>query len=1116
MFVKKCTRLFGVLAAILISFFLAIESVHAAPLEYVPVTVTQPDGTVLELFASGDEYYNWLHDAEGYTIMQDPDTGYYVYADLVGGVLVPTKSIAGLADPAAAGLEPNLNISASQKEQIRQEFLTQTEQLAGEIHNAPKTGTITNLVIFVRFSGEAEFGQAASVYTDMLNSAVPGANSMRNYYLEASYNQLTINSSLLPTPGANVVSYQDSHPRGYYRPYNATTNTIGYTGGPSGTQRAQREHTLLRDAINYVNGLGQFPSGATIDADNDGGVDSLAFVVSGSPDGWSELLWPHQWSLFTYSVSINGKSVSRYQFQLQNVINNGVWVHETFHVLGAPDLYRYSGGGFQPVGSWDVMERDLNPPQHMSCYLKYKHGNWITLPVISAAGSYTLNPATSSTNNCFKIASPYSSTEFFVVEYRNKTGGSIFEASLPGTGLLVYRINTAANGNGSGPPDEVYVYRPGGTTTVNGTVNNANFSSDVGRTAINDSTSPSSFLSDGSAGGLDLCNIGASGATISFSICASGVYAISGNAGAADVVLSYDDGGPKTVTSGADGLYSIAVPAGWSGTVTPSKPGYTFSPPNRPYTNVTTNQTGQDYTATTGLTPDGYEPDNSPAQAKTISAGVPQTHNITPATDVDWVTFTLTSASDVILETSGATGADTRMWLFESSDLVNAYDFNDDKDATNGNLYSYLAYDCEPTGLPAGTYYVAIDEYGNDNAIPEYEISLTATACDPPVTPDSYEPDNSPAQAKAISSGIPQDHNIAPATDVDWMIFTLGAPAAVTLETTGTTIADTRMWLFTSSDLGNPYDFNDDKDYEGGDYYSYLTYVCNVNVLPAGTYYIAIDEYGNNDEIPDYQLSLTATVCSGPDSYEPDDSTAQAKVITSGAPQTHNLAPVGDVDWMTFTLTTKSTVILETSGTTVADTEMWLFRSSDLINPYDFNDDKDFEGGDYYSYLAYTNCQTNSLPAGTYYVAIDEYGNDNEIPDYQLSLTATGCGTAASFSDVSINYWAWDFIERLYSAGITGGCLLSPPQYCPEQSVTRAQMAVFLLRGIHTSAYAPPTVGADTGFADIPPGYWSAAWIKQLAAEGITSGCGNSNYCPEQPVTRAQMAVFLVRTFGLP
>ena len=117
----------------------------------------------------------------------------------------------------------------------------------------------------------------------------------------------------------------------------------------------------------------------------------------------------------------------------------------------------------------------------------------------------------------------------------------------------------------------------------------------------------------------------------------------------------------------------------------------------------------------------------------------------------------------------------------------------------------------------------------------------------------------------------------------------------------------------------------------------------------------------------------------------------------------------------------------------------------------------------------------------------------------------------AFFADVPLGYWALDFVERLYTAGITGGCATSPLRYCPEGTVTRAQMAVFLERGIHGSTYNPPAVGGSTGFGDVPTTYWAAAWIKQLAAEGITSGCGSGNYCPEGVVTRAQMAVFLLR-----
>jgi hypothetical protein len=122
----------------------------------------------------------------------------------------------------------------------------------------------------------------------------------------------------------------------------------------------------------------------------------------------------------------------------------------------------------------------------------------------------------------------------------------------------------------------------------------------------------------------------------------------------------------------------------------------------------------------------------------------------------------------------------------------------------------------------------------------------------------------------------------------------------------------------------------------------------------------------------------------------------------------------------------------------------------------------------------------------------------------------------STFVDVPVDYWASDFVERLYTAGITGGCSITPQMYCPESTVTRAQIAVLLERGIHGSLYTPPAVGSATGFADVPVDHPVAAWIKQFAVDGITAGCGNGNYCPEGMVTRAQMAVFLLKAkYGL-
>jgi hypothetical protein len=135
---------------------------------------------------------------------------------------------------------------------------------------------------------------------------------------------------------------------------------------------------------------------------------------------------------------------------------------------------------------------------------------------------------------------------------------------------------------------------------------------------------------------------------------------------------------------------------------------------------------------------------------------------------------------------------------------------------------------------------------------------------------------------------------------------------------------------------------------------------------------------------------------------------------------------------------------------------------------------------------------------------------------YPAAFTPPAVGASTGFADVPVAHWAAAWIKQLFADGVTNGCGTSPLIYCPENAVTRAQMAVFLLRAEHGAYYTPPV--ALGIFADVPSSNWAAAWIEQLYAEGITTGCSLAplSYCPAAPVTRAEMAVFLVRTFDLP
>ena len=100
--------------------------------------------------------------------------------------------------------------------------------------------------------------------------------------------------------------------------------------------------------------------------------------------------------------------------------------------------------------------------------------------------------------------------------------------------------------------------------------------------------------------------------------------------------------------------------------------------------------------------------------------------------------------------------------------------------------------------------------------------------------------------------------------------------------------------------------------------------------------------------------------------------------------------------------------------------------------------------------------------------------------------------TGTVFSDVSAGAFAAAWIEQLAEEGITTGC--GGGRYCPTMAVTRAQMAVFLLRAEHGISYVPPP---PTGiFADLSLSDPFTPWIEQLSLEGVTAGCGNGNYCP--------------------
>lgn len=528
-----------------------IGSLHiaiSAPVFNAPAVRIQPNGDTLHCYLSGDEYYHRLHDANGFTIIQHPRTGYWVYADTVQNrmengeqrwELVATQHIAGIVNPSTLGISPNLGVDHHTWTLLQHRLDVPKNDNENDNYkkgasvpnkNGAKTsgrnhGTINNIVIFIRFSDETEISTSFTTINSMFNDSSASSTSMLNYFRHASYNKLDIITHYYPTPsGTSIVSYQDSLPRSYYMPYNATTAPNGYQDD---TECRLREFGLLERAVNYINANYPVSTSINLDADNDGMIDNICFVVKGTYTGWSELLWPHKWSLYDRYVYINNKRVYTFNLQLEgsgsHYFSSSTFCHEMFHSLGAPDLYRYNNyTNVSGVGSWDLMCSNTTPPQHMSAYMKWKYGNWLdSIPEITVPGTYTLHSlADTDYDNCaYKIAAQ-EPNQWYVLEYRDNT--ELFETALPGKGLLIFRIDDRYNGNASFDGinyfDEVYLFRPNASDdTTNGNPAQGFFRAGTGRTTFSPSTNPHPWLTGNIIDTtISITDISAAGTTISF------------------------------------------------------------------------------------------------------------------------------------------------------------------------------------------------------------------------------------------------------------------------------------------------------------------------------------------------------------------------------------------------------------------------------------------------------------------------------------------------------------------------------------------------------------------------------------------------------------------------
>ena len=509
----------------------------------------QPDGSAIELTFRGNVMNHWYEDVRGFPVV-GTEAGFFYARRTAEGRLEATEGLVGATDPVSLGIErrvvpaPAPRVRAAGEARSGRVAARTDDVRSADPRGAFRTGggSVENLVLLLRFSDHGPAGQnrtlpsVADVTTIM--NAVGGdpilapTGSVRDYYLENSYGQVTIDSTVV---GWLDMPNTESH----------------YANGSAGASELTWD--LIVDALDAADPLVDF---SDYDEDGDGWVDAITLLHSGYGAEWGgfdqygtahwDRMWSHRSFIPTWT-SAEGVKVDDYNISpgLWGVAGSdpgriGVVCHELGHFFGLPDLYDVDGGG-QGAGNWCLMaagswgfDGSQRYPSHMSAWCKMKLG-WAApkrlLPGAHVAARIEDNA------DLYMIDSGYPQGEYLLIENRQPVG---FDSALPQGGLAIWHVDEGkgslawndANADDGHPgqrgwpwngnhyrvallqADGLYGLEEGLDRGDNGDVYRSGFAS-----VIDDSTTPDTRAYQGGTVALSsnrLQDIGASSASVSF------------------------------------------------------------------------------------------------------------------------------------------------------------------------------------------------------------------------------------------------------------------------------------------------------------------------------------------------------------------------------------------------------------------------------------------------------------------------------------------------------------------------------------------------------------------------------------------------------------------------
>ncbi len=408
-----------------------------------PVVYIQPDGTTLTIMLKGDEFIHWATTPDGFTILSDT-LGYYEYASVdtdgklgFSGIRVhDAMNRTTVEKRFLRKIKHGLFFSDLQVKEMKQwqQSGYQRSSSMSLSNGFPKTGTRKLLQILANFSNTTSTYSTGDFNAMMNTPGYNGTGSFRDYFLEVSYGQLTVNTTV--TIWVNVPQTHDYYgPRDKWREFAYDAVVAAHT----------------QTTVNF----------SDFDNNNDGIVDGVAIIHQGRGQEESANLndiWAHKWDLSSagYTISqctFNGVRVDEYMtspelFGPVSITNVGVVCHEFGHILGSPDFYDTDfayAGLYDGTGKWDLMGDGNwngtvgnygNLPAHMNAWIK-SYFHWTNPILITTQQTQILRNA-QQYPDVIRYNGPVP-IRYFLCENRQQTG---FDTGLPGHGMIIYAIDS--------------------------------------------------------------------------------------------------------------------------------------------------------------------------------------------------------------------------------------------------------------------------------------------------------------------------------------------------------------------------------------------------------------------------------------------------------------------------------------------------------------------------------------------------------------------------------------------------------------------------------------------------------------------------------------------------